>query len=124
MGGALLGVLRKNPFPGDNNQKTKDNQHEMEKERRRREKERLKHLDMETLEMVYPWIRVTARLVPEQDEILCSKPANYYLVFCNKSAWVTRRNVYVHVSVTEAAKKNRENTESSLKPFLERTFSV
>lgn len=43
--------------------------------------------------MVYPWFKLTAKLVHEFDAIKCSRPGTYYVVFCNKHSWITGRSV-------------------------------
>uniref|UniRef100_A0A0R3RUG0 CRAL-TRIO domain-containing protein n=1 Tax=Elaeophora elaphi TaxID=1147741 RepID=A0A0R3RUG0_9BILA len=52
-----------------------------------------KEIDIDELEMVYPWLRLSARLVPEADSIECTTPGRYWIIICNKSSWMRRKTV-------------------------------
>uniref|UniRef100_A0A5S6R2X3 CRAL-TRIO domain-containing protein n=1 Tax=Trichuris muris TaxID=70415 RepID=A0A5S6R2X3_TRIMR len=55
--------------------------------------------DLDHLEMVYPLLRFAAKHVPETGALLCRKAGTYYLAFCNRSSWWSRRHVYIKVEV-------------------------
>lgn len=50
--------------------------------------------------MVYPWLKLTAKLVHEFDAIKCTRPGTYYVVFSNKHSWLTGRSVDILVQLT------------------------
>ncbi|CAG9540983.1 unnamed protein product [Cercopithifilaria johnstoni] len=52
-----------------------------------------KDIDTDKLEMIYPWLRLSARLVPEADSIECITPGRYWIIICNKSSWMRRKTV-------------------------------
>lgn len=52
-----------------------------------------KDIDTDKLEMVYPWLKLSARLVPEADSIECITPGRYWIIICNKSSWMRRKIV-------------------------------
>ena len=64
--------------------------------------------DIETAEMVYPWFKLTAKLVHEFDAINCTRAGAYYLVFSNRHSWVKSRTVdlLVQTSDTNGAKRH------------------
>lgn len=49
--------------------------------------------DLDNKEMVYPFFKLTAKLVHEFDAIKCERPGTYYVVFGNKHSWLTSRSV-------------------------------
>ncbi|CAD6187324.1 unnamed protein product [Caenorhabditis auriculariae] len=50
-------------------------------------------LNIDALEMVYPWLKLSAKLVHEMDTLKCERVGRYHIVFCNKHSWISRRNV-------------------------------
>jgi hypothetical protein len=50
--------------------------------------------------MVYPWLKLTAKLVHEFDAIRCSRAGTYYIVFSNKHSWVKGRSVDLLVQLS------------------------
>ncbi|CDW55877.1 Peptidase C12 and PRP38 and CRAL TRIO domain cont aining protein [Trichuris trichiura] len=64
--------------------------------------------DVGHMEMVYPLLRFAAKHVPETGALLCRQAGTYYLTFCNRSSWWSRRHVYIKVEVrtTEVTQHN------------------
>nr|CTP81039.1 Bm2157 [Brugia malayi] len=50
-------------------------------------------INTDELEMVYPWLKLSAKLVPEVDSIECTTPGRYWIIICNKSSWMRRKTV-------------------------------
>lgn len=51
--------------------------------------------------MVYPWLKLTAKLYHEYDQIECKKSGIYYLLFSNKHSWLHRRTINVFVQLND-----------------------
>ncbi|KAJ1361927.1 hypothetical protein KIN20_021312 [Parelaphostrongylus tenuis] len=51
--------------------------------------------------MMYPWLKLTAKLVHEKDYINCTRSGRYNIVFSNKHSWFSRRTVDISVHITE-----------------------
>ncbi|KRX73902.1 Pre-mRNA-splicing factor 38B [Trichinella sp. T6] len=58
-----------------------------------------KPTDLDKLEMVYPLLRFAAKFVPESGQLKCSTSGTYYLAFCNKSSWWSRRHIHLELHV-------------------------
>ncbi|KRZ85423.1 Pre-mRNA-splicing factor 38B [Trichinella sp. T8] len=58
-----------------------------------------KPIDLDKLEMVYPLLRFAAKFVPESGQLKCSTSGTYYLAFCNKSSWWSRRHIHLELHV-------------------------
>jgi len=54
---------------------------------------------MTTESMVYPWLRMAAKIVPDSGEIVAVDEGIIYVVLCNRAAWIARRHIYVHLTV-------------------------
>uniref|UniRef100_A0A1I8A580 CRAL-TRIO domain-containing protein n=1 Tax=Steinernema glaseri TaxID=37863 RepID=A0A1I8A580_9BILA len=78
--------------------------------------EKEKDIDIDALEMVYPWFKIGARLVHEQGLVECCRPGKYYVVFSNKHSWIHRRTVDFHVQVSTEAGAKRVHYDGTLSP--------
>ncbi|KRZ29081.1 Pre-mRNA-splicing factor 38B, partial [Trichinella pseudospiralis] len=58
-----------------------------------------KPTDLDKLEMVYPLLRFAAKFVPESGQLKCLNAGTYYLAFCNKSSWWSRRHIHLELHV-------------------------
>ncbi|KAL3989544.1 CRAL/TRIO domain family protein [Acanthocheilonema viteae] len=82
------------------------------------------NIDTDKFEMVYPWLRLTARLVPEADSIECITPGRYWIIICNKSSWMRRKTVNLIIQLVYkdsgyAKRCHSDGTfESCSKPFV------
>ncbi|KAI1706359.1 CRAL/TRIO domain-containing protein [Ditylenchus destructor] len=56
----------------------------------------------ESKEMVYPWLKLSAKLYHEYDALLLTKPGTYEIVFCNRHCWLNRRTIDIVVHLTDA----------------------
>lgn len=56
-------------------------------------------LDTDQLEMVYPWLQLSAKLVPEAGSIECKTPGRYWIIICNKSSWIRRKTVNIVIQL-------------------------
>ncbi|GMT04312.1 hypothetical protein PENTCL1PPCAC_26486, partial [Pristionchus entomophagus] len=79
-------------------------------------KEKKEEIDTDDMDMVYPYWKLTAKLVHERDELVCEKTGRYYLVFGNEHSWLTKRGVDVIVNVEKEDGKRRVHTDHSLSP--------
>ncbi|CAI4228254.1 unnamed protein product [Auanema sp. JU1783] len=71
--------------------------------------------DHEKFEMVYPWLKLSAKLVHERDSFRCTVPGKYHIVFCNKHSWLSRRNVDLFVQIVDAENnKKRLHSDGTL----------
>uniref|UniRef100_A0A1I7XGB9 CRAL-TRIO domain-containing protein n=1 Tax=Heterorhabditis bacteriophora TaxID=37862 RepID=A0A1I7XGB9_HETBA len=61
-----------------------------------------KEFDIDSLEMVYPWLKLSAKIVHERDSIICDRNGKYHVVFCNKHSWLSRRTVDSCVHITDS----------------------
>uniref|UniRef100_A0A914E1E5 CRAL-TRIO domain-containing protein n=1 Tax=Acrobeloides nanus TaxID=290746 RepID=A0A914E1E5_9BILA len=61
-----------------------------------------KEFETDSKEMVYPWWKLSAKLVHDIDSIECKKPGRYYAVFHNSHSWLQNRNVKVMVQLTDS----------------------
>lgn len=52
------------------------------------------------MEMVYPYFKLTAKLVHEFDAIECTRPGTYYVVLSNKHSWVKGRSISLLVQLS------------------------
>ncbi|VDO82554.1 unnamed protein product, partial [Onchocerca flexuosa] len=52
-----------------------------------------KEINIDELEMVYPWLKLAAKLVSEADSIECTRPGRYWIIICNKLSWIRRKTV-------------------------------
>ncbi|GMT32998.1 hypothetical protein PFISCL1PPCAC_24295, partial [Pristionchus fissidentatus] len=73
-----------------------------------------KEIDPDEMEMVYPYWKLTAKLVHERDEIVCEKTGRYYLVFGNEHSWLTKRGVDLIVNVEKDGETKRVHNDGSL----------
>lgn len=60
------------------------------------------HFDADDKEMVYPWLKLSAKLVDEYDTIRCERAGFYYVVFSNKQSWIHSRAVEAVVLLDDA----------------------
>ncbi|KHJ43300.1 CRAL/TRIO domain protein [Trichuris suis] len=70
--------------------------------------------DVGHMEMVYPLLRFAAKHVPETGALLCRQAGTYYLTFCNRSSWWSRRHVYIKVEVRTSEGTARKTIHRSL----------
>ena len=82
--------------------------------------------DFEAMSMCYPWLKLAAKIVPEQDQLQCIEPGTYFLVFCNKQSWFGRRTIKLTLRVQEdSSEKIQKLTEiDGGKAQIERTLSL
>ncbi|MFH4974152.1 hypothetical protein AB6A40_000861 [Gnathostoma spinigerum] len=66
-----------------------------------------KEVDYDKTEMVYPWIKIAARIVHETDSVKCERPGRYWLVFCNQKSWLQRRTVNIVLQITHPDGKKK-----------------
>ncbi|CAJ0566955.1 unnamed protein product, partial [Mesorhabditis spiculigera] len=66
-----------------------------------------KELDHENFELVYPFIKVAAKLVHERDSVKCNKEGRYFFLFCNKHAWLSKKTADVMLTVTNSDGERR-----------------
>ncbi|PIC21602.1 hypothetical protein B9Z55_026377 [Caenorhabditis nigoni] len=59
------------------------------------------HPNLDNLEMVYPWLKITAKLVHEKDGIKLNRVGRYRIVFNNKHTWVARRYVQFYGQIQD-----------------------
>ncbi len=52
--------------------------------------------------MVYPWLKLSAKIVHEQDSLPCRDRGIYSLVFCNRHSWLQSRTVDLRVEIVDA----------------------
>lgn len=71
-------------------------------------------LDTDSLEMVYPWLKLAAKLVHENDSIECKKPGKYTFVFCNKHSWLSRRTVELFIKISDFEGSKRVHSDETL----------
>ncbi|KAE9550019.1 hypothetical protein FO519_006769 [Halicephalobus sp. NKZ332] len=88
-----------------------------------------KEIDPETKEMVYPFLKGTAKLVHEFDYVDLEKPGTYSLVLCNKHSWLQRRNIDILVQIsapdgTDAKRVYLDGTTSSINEGLLKTLHM
>lgn len=69
-------------------------------------------LEVENLRMVTPWFRLGAKLVPERGSHVCDQTGSYFLIFCNRNSWFSRRNVFLHFKTGRNSKRITERTLS------------
>ncbi|VDK78667.1 unnamed protein product [Litomosoides sigmodontis] len=83
-----------------------------------------KDIDTDKLEMVYPWLRLSARLVPEADSIECITPGRYWIIICNKSSWMRRKtvNLVIQLVYKDSGYAKRYHSDGTFgscsKPFV------
>lgn len=75
------------------------------------------HLDIDSMEMVYPWLKLSAKLVHEKDFIDCHRNGRYHIVFCNRHSWFSRRTVehYVYITHTDGSSE-RIHSDGTVSP--------
>ncbi|KAI6191381.1 CRAL-TRIO domain-containing protein [Aphelenchoides bicaudatus] len=72
-------------------------------------------LHFDSMEMVYPFLKLTAKLVHEFDAIQCTRPGTYYVVFSNKHSWVKSRSVDLLIQLSgEEAQTKRCRQDGTL----------
>ncbi|VDN05228.1 unnamed protein product [Thelazia callipaeda] len=69
-------------------------------------KQHERDIDFDELEMVYPWLKLVAKLVPEMDKIECTKPGRYWIIICNKSSWIHRKKVSLLIQLVDKTNSN------------------
>uniref|UniRef100_A0A183CZS1 CRAL-TRIO domain-containing protein n=1 Tax=Gongylonema pulchrum TaxID=637853 RepID=A0A183CZS1_9BILA len=60
-----------------------------------------KEIDCDKLEMVYPWLRLAAKIVHEADSIECTRPGRYWIIICNRASWIHRKTVNLAVQLVD-----------------------
>ncbi|CAI5456232.1 unnamed protein product [Caenorhabditis angaria] len=58
--------------------------------------------NLDNMEMVYPWLKITAKLVHERDQVTLTRTGKYHIVFCNKHSWLSRRSVEFYGQISDA----------------------
>ncbi|VDM42464.1 unnamed protein product [Toxocara canis] len=79
-----------------------------------------KEVEHENLEMVYPWLKLAAKIVHESDRVECTRPGRYWLIFCNKISWLQRRTIHLTMQLSDGETTKRCHTDgtfSSAEPF-------
>uniref|UniRef100_A0AC34RFE6 CRAL-TRIO domain-containing protein n=1 Tax=Panagrolaimus sp. JU765 TaxID=591449 RepID=A0AC34RFE6_9BILA len=105
-------------FDPQNNQSSKD-----------KKKEDKEFFDVENNEMVYPLLKITAKLVHEFDYVDLERPGTYYAVFCNKHSWLHRRTVDVMfqtsaVDGTEPRRVYHDGTTSAIEEGILKSLQL
>ncbi|VDL75446.1 unnamed protein product [Nippostrongylus brasiliensis] len=73
------------------------------------------HIEVDSLEMIYPWLKLSAKLVHERDSLVCQRSGRYHIVFCNRHSWFSRRTVEHYLYATDAEEKaHRVHSDGSL----------
>lgn len=67
--------------------------------------------------MVYPWLKLGAKLVHEADSVDCTKPGRYWIVLCNKGSWVYRKTINLIIQLVD------KTTERTIRCHIDGTFS-
>lgn len=60
-----------------------------------------KEIDTDQLEMIYPWFKLSAKLVHETDSVECIQPGRYWMIFCNKLSWLHRKTINLSVQIAD-----------------------
>uniref|UniRef100_A0A7E4VUH0 CRAL-TRIO domain-containing protein n=1 Tax=Panagrellus redivivus TaxID=6233 RepID=A0A7E4VUH0_PANRE len=78
-------------------------------------------IDAHSKEMVYPYLKITAKLVHEFDYVDLEEPGTYFLVFCNRHSWLQRRTVDVlcQISNADGSEARRVYLDGTLSPVPE-----
>uniref|UniRef100_A0A8R1E3M8 CRAL-TRIO domain-containing protein n=1 Tax=Caenorhabditis japonica TaxID=281687 RepID=A0A8R1E3M8_CAEJA len=63
-------------------------------------------VNLDNMEMVYPWLKIAARLVHEQDELSLNRPGRYHIIFCNNHSWLSRRAVQFYAQIFDHSDKS------------------
>lgn len=63
--------------------------------------------------MVYPWLKLSAKLVDENDGIVCESIGVYYIIFSNKHSWLQSRSINIIVLLSDPIEN--ENNSSTIK---------
>ncbi|VDK66113.1 unnamed protein product [Onchocerca ochengi] len=81
-----------------------------------------KEINTDELEMVYPWLKLAAKLVSEADSIECTRPGRYWIIICNKLSWIRRKtvNLVIQLVCKDNAKRCYSNGTfgNCSKPFV------
>ncbi|KAI6205721.1 CRAL-TRIO domain and GOLD domain-containing protein [Aphelenchoides besseyi] len=80
--------------------------------------------DLDTKEMVYPWLKLTAKLVHEFDAIHCTRPGVYYVAFGNKHSWVMARHIDVMIQVTDDTQTSKCYTDGRQETLNDSTAHI
>lgn len=59
--------------------------------------------NLDNMDMVYPWLKITAKLVHEIDHVNLNRVGRYHIVFCNKHSWIHRRCVQFYGQILDDA---------------------
>ncbi|EFP10034.1 hypothetical protein CRE_20818 [Caenorhabditis remanei] len=57
--------------------------------------------NLDNMDMVYPWLKITAKLVHEIDHVNLNRVGRYHVVFCNKHSWIHRRCVQFYGQILD-----------------------
>lgn len=79
--------------------------------------------NIDSMEMVYPWLKITAKLVHERDGIQLNRVGRYHIVFCNKHSWIHRRAVQFYAQIYDDTDRSykrlyTDGTMSTADPML------
>uniref|UniRef100_A0A0N5B3M0 CRAL-TRIO domain-containing protein n=1 Tax=Strongyloides papillosus TaxID=174720 RepID=A0A0N5B3M0_STREA len=58
-------------------------------------------IDTDKLEMVHPWLKISAKLVHEGGSINLNKPGKYYMTFGNKHSWLSRKSIELTIQLND-----------------------
>lgn len=61
-----------------------------------------KELETDSKELLYPFVKIAAKLVHEFDYVDLEKAGTYYLLFCNRHSWLHRRNMETLIQLSNA----------------------
>uniref|UniRef100_A0AC35UG41 CRAL-TRIO domain-containing protein n=1 Tax=Rhabditophanes sp. KR3021 TaxID=114890 RepID=A0AC35UG41_9BILA len=76
--------------------------------------EHLEKFDFEDTEMVYPWLKIAAKLVHEAGTIKLDRPGKYYMVFGNKHSWIAKRTIELGLQLRDATGIKKHSLDGSL----------
>lgn len=68
------------------------------------------------LEMVYPWLKITARITHESGTVECARAGRYWLVFSNKTSWINKRTVNLMMQLSDGENSKRYHTDGTFSP--------
>lgn len=71
--------------------------------------------------MVYPWLKLSAKLVDENDAIDCRSAGIYYIVFSNKHSWLQSRVIDASVLLSNTNTKGENSTQSTKRIHIDGT---
>lgn len=72
-----------------------------------------KEVNTEELEMVYPWLKIAAKIRHESGSVECNRTGRYWLVFSNKTSWINKRTVNLTIQLSDGKHTKRCHTDGT-----------